>query len=85
MLDVMVTFFVAMHSPIDGREAEDGWREQMEKKTELFSCGDRYMIKSREGQKIHFSGLGAGERAESHLAFSNKIHNIAVKAFFTFT
>jgi hypothetical protein len=54
-----------------------------EKKTELFSCGDRYMIKSREGQKIHFSGLGAGERAESHLAFSNKIHNIAVKAFFT--
>ena len=82
MLDVMVTFFFSMHSPIAGRKAEENkWK----KKDWIIFLTMIVTWSSRvKDKKIHFSFLWAGERAEMHLAFSNEIHKIVVKAFFTY-
>ena len=50
MLGVMVPFFLRCTVLLP----EGKLKRTNEKNTELFSCGDRYMIKSREGQKISF-------------------------------
>ena len=57
------------------------------KRLNYFLDDDRYMIKSREGQKNSFfvpMGGREGMGGEMHLAFSNEIHKIVVKAFFTY-
>ena len=52
MLDVMVTFFFFDAQSYCRKES---WREQMKKKRlNYFLDDDRYMIKSREGQKNSF-------------------------------